>query len=584
MPLDAIYLTALTEELRHGAIGSRVDRVHQPERDELVLQLRNREGVKRLLLSASPNHPRVHFTTAPLENPAQPPMFCMLLRKHLVGGKLTEIIQPPAERVLELRFDCTDELGEPVEKTLVAEIMGRSSNLILCGEDGRIIDCMRRVDFEMSEKRQVLPGLFYQSPPTQGKADPSSITPERLNPLLSRAGGALERWLTGTFAGISPLLARELAYKFSGDVSVAAEDCDKEKLSAYLIKEFAELTKGPFTPVLLLKDGEPKDFSSRFISQYGGYYEQETAESFSALLDRFYVQRDQAERTRQKSQAMRKTIQNLRDRTVRKLERQRRELKDTEGRERLRQLGDIVTANLNQIQRGQERITCLDFYDPEMKEIEIPLSPQLSPQRNAAKFYKDYTKAKNASHVLTGLIEKGEGELSYLESILDELSRAEGEKDLNEIRTELMEGGYLRSAGKKKQPKQQPSRPMVFHSSEGYEIYVGRNNRQNDQLTLRAAEKYDLWLHAQKIHGSHVIIACAGRGEPGDATLNEAATLAAWYSQARGDQNGPVDCALVKHVKKPAGAKPGMVIYDHYTTRYVTPDAKLCEKLREEKP
>lgn len=584
MPLDAVYLTALAGELRRGALGSRVDRVHQPERDELILQLRSREGVKRLLLCASPNHPRVHFTAAPTENPSQPPMFCMLLRKHLTGGKLTSIIQPPAERVLELKFDCTDEMGEPAEKTLIAEIMGRNSNLILCGADGRIVDCLRRVDFEMSEKRQVLPGLFYQNPPPQEKEDPSSVTPEKLSGLLSQAAGPFDRWLTASFAGLSPLLGRELSYRLTGDVSASVENCDQEKLCTDLMKEFSILRDGPFTPVLLTKDGEPKDFSCRSIEQYGGYYEQEEVESFSVLLDRFYAQRDRAERTRQKSQSMRRTVQNLRDRTARKLANQRKELQDTEGRERLRQLGDIATANLHLMTRGQARLTCVDFYDPEMKEIDIPLSPKLSPQQNAAKFYRDYTKAKNAAHILTGLIEQGEGELNYLESILDELNRAEGEKDLAEIRTELTEGGYLRGAGKKKQPKQKPSRPMVFRSSEGYEIYVGRNNRQNDQLTLRTAEKYDLWLHAQKIHGSHVIISCAGRGEPGEKTLEEAALLAAWYSQGRAGQNVPVDCALVKHVKKPAGAKPGMVIYDHYTTRYVTPDGKLCEALREDNP
>lgn len=584
MPLDAVYLGALAAELRRDAIGSRVDRVHQPERDELILQLRSREGVRRLLLCASPNHPRVHFTTAPGENPPQPPMFCMLLRKHLVGGKLTEIVQPPAERVLELKFDCTDELGEPVEKTLIAEIMGRNSNLILCGGDGRIVDCLRRVDFEMSEKRQVLPGLFYQSPPPQEKENPSEMTAEGLSLLLSHAAGPLERWLTSAFAGLSPLLGRELAYGFAGDVSARVEDCGKERLAAYLHEAFSKLADGPFAPVLLTKGGEPKDFYCRPIEQYGGYYETEIAGSFSELLDKFYARRDRAERIRQKGQTMRRTVQNLRSRTARKLENQRRELKDTENRERLRQLGDIVTANLHLIERGQARLTCVDFYDPGMKEIDVPLSPKLSPQQNAAKFYKDYAKAKNASRVLTGLIEQGERELDYLESILDELERAEGEKDLEEVRAELTEGGYLRGGGKRKQPKQRPSRPMMFRSSEGFAIYVGRSNRQNDQLTLRAAEKYDLWMHTQKIHGSHVIIACAGQGEPGEATLDEAAKLAAWYSQARSGQNVPVDCALVKHVKKPAGAKPGMVIYDHYTTRFVTPEAGLCEKLKEGSP
>ncbi len=578
MPLDAVYLTALAAELRRGAAGSRVDRIHMPERDEAVLQLRGPEGVKRLLLCASPNHPRAHFTAVPSENPAQPPMFCMLLRKHLTGGRLSAVEQPPAERVLEFRFDCADELGEPVQKRLIIEIMGRNSNLILCGPDGRVLDCLRRVDFEMSEKRQVLPGLFYRLPPPQEKENPAEISAERLEALLRDASGALDRWLSNTFAGISPLVARELSYGFAGDVSAPVEG--SERLLKYLTAEFGKMRQGPFTPVLLVRDGEMVDFSYRPILQYGSWCEEETLPSFSAALDRFYARRDRAERVRQKGQAMRKTVQNLRDRTARKLANQRKELAATEDRERLRQLGDIVTANLSQIARGQVRLTCVDFYDPEMREIDIPLSPKLSPQQNAAKFYKDYQKAKNAKRVLTVLIEKGEQELSYLESILEELSRAEGEKDLAEIRAELSEGGYLRAQGKKKQLKQPPSRPMAFRSSEGYRIYVGRNNRQNDQLTLRAAEKYDLWLHVQKMPGSHVIIARADGGEPGEATLNEAAALAAYYSQAREGQNVPVDCALVKHVKKPSGAKPGMVIYDHYSTRFVKPDAG--ERLRED--
>ncbi len=581
MPFDAVYLTALVKELRVGAAGARVDRVHMPERDEVVLQLRSREGVRKLLLCASLNHPRAHFTTTPAENPPQPPMFCMLLRKHLVGGKLTEIVQPPMERVLDFHFDCTDELGEPVQKHLVCELMGRNSNLILCGGDGRIVDCLRRVGFEMSEKRQVLPGLFYQLPPTQEKEDPVRVSKERLEALLNGEKGTLERWLSAHFTGLSPLICRELAYRFAGDVSVTVDGLDRPALCEYLLEAFAKLETGPWTPVLLSLDGVPKDFSYRPIAQYGDYYQQEELTSFSALLDRFYAQRDHAERIMQKSQSMRKTVQNLRARTARKLENQRKELAATEDRERLRQLGDIVTANLHRIGRGQVRLSCEDFYDPEQQLIDIPLSPKLSPQQNAAKFYKEYAKAKNASRVLTGLITRGEAELDYLDSILDELSRAEGERDLSEIRAELSEGGYLRGQEKKKQSKQQPSRPLSFRSSEGYMIYVGRNNRQNDQLTCKAAEKYDLWLHVQKLHGSHVIVACAGREEPGEMTLREAAALAAYYSQAREGQNVPVDCALVKHVKKPAGAKPGMVIYDHYSTRWATPDPKLCEILRE---
>ena len=580
MPLDAVFLSALTAELRGRAVGCRVDRIHQPARDEVVLQLRGREGTLRLLLCANPGRARAHFTAEPYENPAQPPMFCMLLRKHLVGGRVAEVVQKPLERVLELSFDCTDELGEPVRRRLVAELMGRNSNLILCGGDGRILDCLRRVDFEMSEKRQVLPGLFYQDPPAQPRLDPTKTDRAALRDLLDRVEGPkrLDGWLLDTFAALPPLICRELSYGFSGDTEADLAACGRDALADYLADAFSRLTAGPFEPVLVLVNGAPRDFTYRPIAQYGG--ETRVYPSFSALLDAFYSQRERSEQLRQKGQAIHRTVGNLRDRTARKLENQRRELAATRDRERLRQLGDIVTANLHAIRRGQPRLTAVDFYDPEMAEIDIPLSPQLSPQQNAARFYKDYAKAKHAEKVLTDLIAKGEQELEYLNSILDELSRAESEKDLTEIRAELTEGGYLRAADRKKVQKTMPARPMEFRSDEGYAIYVGRNNRQNDQLTLKTANRYDLWLHTQKIHGSHVIIACAGREAPGEITVTQAAMLAAWYSQAREGQNVPVDMTAVRNVRKPAGGKPGMVIYDHYNTVYVTPDADLCQRLR----
>lgn len=581
MPFDAVFLTALARELRAEALGCRIDRVHQPERDALVLQLRSRDGVSRLLLCASPNHPRAHFTQAPMENPAQPPMFCMLLRKHLVGGRIAEIRQPPLERMLDFVLDCTDEMGEPVRKHLIIEIMGRNSNLILCGPDGRILDCLRRVDFEMSERRQVLPGLFYQQPPAQNRRNPVQTGQKELLAMLEAEEGSalLDQWLLERFLALPPLICRELAFRFCGETDCRISDCDRQRLASFLAEEFLRLEEGPFQPVMLLRDGKPGDFSYRPIGQYGSFCRTETLPSFSALLDRFYTDRDRAERVRQRSQAIHKTVVNLRDRTARKLEIQKKELEATYGRERLRRLGDIVTANLHRIQRGQGRLTAVDFYDPEMREIEIPLSPQLSPQQNAARFYKDYARAKHAEQMLTGLIAKGEQELDYFNSILDELSRAEGEKDVADIRAELTEGGYLRGTDRKKQMKQQPSRPLEYRSSEGYSIFVGRNNRQNDQLTLKAAEKRDLWLHVQKIHGSHVVIVCAGQA-PGDQTVTEAAMLAAWHSQAREGQNVPVDVTPVRNVRKPAGAKPGMVVYDRYRTVYVTPDAALCRRLR----
>lgn len=578
MPFDAVFLSAVTKELQPLVLGSRIDKVQQPTRDTVLLSLRSREGGKRLLLSASANHPRVHLTEARYEQPAQPPMFCMLLRKHLTGGKIKSLTQLPQERAIDLCMECTDELGLLSDRHIYLELMGRNSNLILTDADGRILDCLRRVDFEMSEKRQVLPGLFYREPPKQDKCDPFTATADSVLALLNLLSYSkrLDQWLTETYAGLSPLIARELSYRVTGETDSDLLLQDKAALSTALAAELTSLADGQ-KPVLLLQAGARKDFSYRDITQYGTYMEQRSADSFSALLDDFYTGREQAERMQNRSQVLHKTVSNLYARVSRKLELQRKELTATYDREQLRRLGDIVTANLYQMTRGQSKLIATDFYDAEMKEIEIPLNVTLSPQQNAAKFYKDYTKAKNAEKMLTEQIAGGEKEQAYLASILDELERAETERDLSEIRTELLEGGYLRD-NEKKRMKTPPSRPMKFVSSDGFAIYVGRNNRQNDELTCRLAYKNDLWLHTQKIHGSHVIIATDGKTPPDD-TVTEAAMLAAWYSQARLGQNVPVDYCPVRQVKKPAGAKPGMVVYENYTTCYVTPDGSLPARL-----
>ena len=585
MPFDAFFLSAVCEELRRQTLGCRVDKVQQPERDALILSLRGPAGGGKLLLTAAPNHPRLHLTAEHAENPAQPPMFCMLLRKHLTGGRLCEILQPPMERLVELRFDCTDEMGTPTQKRLILEIMGRNSNLILAEADGRILDCLRRVDFEMSETRQVLPGLYYRLPPAQGKLDPFCVTADALRGLLCAAPEqrAFDGWLLEHFCGLSPLLCRELCFRLLGDACAplpAQSDADREALAEQLFALLQALQAQAKTPVLLLQDGSPKDFTCIPILQYGALFDMQTPESFSALLDSFYARRDRDERMRQRTQALRKTVSNLHARAARKQENQKRELAATQDRERLRRMGDIVTANLHAIRRGQARLVAQDFYDPEMREIEIPLNAAVSPQQNAAKFYKDYQKAKTAQKILTEQLQKGEQELRYLSSILDELSRAESERDVQEIRQELTDGGYLRQTDRKKQMKLPPSRPMRFRSSDGFLIYVGRNNRQNDQLTLRQAAKTDLWLHVQKFHGSHVLIETNGQTPP-DETVTEAMMLAAYYSEARDGQNVSVDYTPARYVKKPAGAKPGMVVYDRYSTACVTPDPALCERLRE---
>lgn len=583
MPLDAVYLTHVTSELQQTLSGAKIDKIHQPSRDEVVISLHSRGGSFRLLLSANPSHPRAHVTTAQYENPATPPMFCMLLRKHLAGGRLTEISQPPMERVLDFSFLCTDEFGEEVTRHLIIEIMGRNSNLILCGGDNRIIDCVRRVDYEMSQQRQVLPGLFYRLPPAQSKANPLETSLTQISSWLEviNAPTHPDGFLLDHFSGISPLIARELVCRFDPEL----EDLNllpgstRYTFAAYLKKSFDQIGSGEGTPYLLLRSGSPWDFTYLPILQYGSSVESRPQESFSQLLDQFYAKKDAAARMKSKSSAITKTVTNLRNRTARKLANQRKELAATQDRDRLRICGELVTANLYRIQRGQTLLVAENYYDPDLKPLEIPLSPMLSPQQNAAKYFKDYNKAKNAENYLTDQIEKGQAELTYLESILEELSRAENERDLNEIRNELTSGGYIKSTGTKKRMKVSPSSPMEFCSSEGFRIRVGRNNTQNDLLTLKSSRKTDLWLHTQKIHGSHVIISCEGQ-KPGEATLTEAAQLAAYYSQARESQNVPVDYTIVKNVKKPVGAKPGMVIYDHYNTMYVTPSPELPEQLK----
>lgn len=584
MPFDAIFLSAVAAELRQALTDSRVEKISQPARDTVVLQLRSREGHQRLLATANPNHPRVQLTALSFENPPAPPMFCMLLRKHLSGARLLEIIQPPMERALELAFACTDELGEPCRKSLVVEMMGGASNIILIGEGGRIIDCMRRLD--MDSARPVLPGLYYRPPVRPDRRDPTATGGDVLAQMLTdiSAPKQFDKWLLEQFSGFSPLIAREISFDLTGETDTdlnALSAPQRQALAGRLLTVFRQqAADGGFQPTLLLHQQTPSDFSFRPIRQYGDYMSMEVQPSFSALLDRFYGERDKTEKLRQRSQSLRKAVTNLFDRTTRKLAYQRKELSATLGRERTRQLGDIVTTNLHLIRRGQTVLRAVDFYDPQMAEIDIPLSPSLSPQQNAAKLYKDYSKAKTAQRVLTEQIAKAETEQAYLGSVLDTLNRAESEKDLADIRDELIAGGYLHERGHAKRIKLPPSRPMEFRSSDGFVILVGRNNRQNDQLTTKIASKRDLWLHVQKQHGSHVIVVCDSAVPP-DSTVTEAMLLAAYYSQAREGTLVPVDYCPVKQVKKPAGAKPGMVVYEAYRTGYVTPSAAQVEALRQ---
>ena len=582
MAFDAFFLTAVLEEIREKTPGGRVEKIHQPSRDTVIFHLKTQEGRQKLMFVISPTAPRLHLTTANPENPQQPPMFCMLLRKHLSGARLSGLSQPPMERCAEFTFDCIDEMGDAVQKKLVAELMGRTCNLYLLGPDGRIIDCLRRVGLDETSKRPALPGMYYQSPDPIVKENPA--TSENYVNLLEQPGAdVLAQRLMDTLGGLSPLVCREAALYAAGSVDARVENLEIPHVGEKLALFFREHLRHPAPYCYDSPDGTPKQFAFCPIRQYGSCRQ---LDSFQTLLDTFYIVRDRRDAMRQKSQAIRKTVTNLTQRLQRKLAIQEKELQATFDRERLRQLGDILTANIHRIQKGQTKVTVEDFYDENMAQIEVALSPLLSPQQNAAKFYKDYARMKNAEKELTRQIELGEQELHYLKSVLEELDRAETEAELEEIRQELQDGGYIRADTGKKRMKQARVQPMRFESTDGYPIYVGRNNRQNEELTFKLARKDDIWLHAQKVHGSHVIISCGGTTPPDD-TITQAAQLAAYYAETKGGQNLPVDVTPVKQVKKIPGGKPGMVIYHTYRTVYVNPykdivvDALNAEKKEE---
>ena len=571
MPLDAVCLQAVIEEIAPQVVGSRIEKIQQPARDQVVLLLR---GNKRLLLCASPNQPRLHLTEILRDNPSQPPMFCMLLRKYLTSGRIIGMEQAPLERVVTITIEATDELGEQSRFSLILELMGRHANLILCGRDGRIIDCMRRVDFEMSEERQVMPGLYYHLPPARGQKNPLTIEKEDFLSLLTEQ--TPEKWLLDTFTAISPLVAREIVYRAYGTVEVQHGDVRLWDSFAVWQKQ---VTENRFVPVLLERNGKPIDFSYEALEQYEQYAQGKICDSFSSMLDRFYVEREQAERVRQKGQDLLKTATNAVNRVRRRLAMQEKEYAQTQNREQYRICGELLTANFYRMERGQSRVAVENYYEEGCPQVEIPLDVRLSPQENAARYFKQYTKAKTAEKILTEQMVKGRAELAYLESVVQEIAQAESEQDFNDIRAELTEGGYLRRSGKKQAGFQRQSKPREFRSTAGLRILVGRNNAQNDKLTTKTAQKWDIWLHTQKIHGSHVIL-CTEGTQPDQQSLYEAAALAAWYSQGKEGSKVPVDYTPVKYVKKPAGSRPGMVVYTVYQTLLVQPDEELVKRLK----
>lgn len=588
MALDGVYLSLVKKELEGELIGSRIDKIHQPSKDNLIIALRtSRSGTKKLLFSASAGTARVHLTNKELENPKTPPMFCMLLRKKLSGSKLVEIRQDGFERILYFDFEATDELGDRLMLTIAAEIMGRCSNVILIGKDGRVVDSIKRVSEDMSSIRPILPGIVYSLPPRNNKMNLFDLDRQAIYSALESVNiNDPAKALIRAVEGISPIFAREaVSYACKGADKSLTEFCSDEydRLYFYLTKTAAEITECRNKYVLIKdKNGLMKDFCFTEIHQYGSLMITKEFDSPSALLDGFFSERDVIAQTRQRAQDLFRLLVSLSERIARRISAQKIELGECAGREELRLKGDIIMSNLYRIEKGQTTAVLENFYEESAPKIEISLDPRLSPTQNAQKYYSDYRKLDTAEKKLRELIAAGEDEAKYIDSVFDSLSRAKTESELSEIRMELCCGGYAKQPrSKTKLPKALP--PIEYMSSDGYRILVGRNNRQNDQLTLKTASKQDIWLHVQGMTGSHVIIESMGSADIPMNTIEQAAFIAAYNSSARNSSLVPVDYTLVKFVKKPSGAKPGMVIFTNNKTLYVTPDDETVESLRQSK-
>ena len=573
MALDGIFLNQIKKELDF-LIGGRIDKIAQPSREEIIISFRTHGGNAKLMLSASASSARVHITKENVENPKVPPMFCMLLRKHFGNGKLLRIRQDGLERILYFDFEAMNELGDMVIVTLAAEIMGRCSNIVVINSEGKIIDSIKRVDEEMSRERMVLPGMTYTLPPRSSRLDFRTASPDEITAALALLpDGDAAKSLVKIFEGLSPVIAREWIFYAAKGQSILKSELSQDALDRlfFIIKKTADdLENGRnIYTVIKEKDGLLKDFAFMQINQYGALMVTKQLDTACEVLDYFYAERDRISRMKQRSQDLYKLLLNTTDRVARRTEAQRQELKLSENREEYKLKGDLISANMYRIEKGMNSVTVENFYDPDLKDITIALDVRLTPAQNMQKYYAEYRKADTAEKILTAQIKQGEEELLYIDSVFDALTRTNNEDEVNELRLELSEQGYLKAVRLKgKPPKSRP--PLEFTSPDGYTILIGRNNVQNDKLTTKLADKTDIWLHTKNITGSHVIIRTNGTVPP-DETIIYAARLAAFHSKAKNSSQVPVDYVNVKFVKKPAGSKPGMVIFTNNRTLYVTP-------------
>lgn len=558
MALDGIFLYHLKNEVAAFAVDSRIEKIHQPSKEELVLSLRSREGAKKLVLSCRADSAGIYFTSYPPENPTKPPMLCMLLRKHLTGAKILSLDQDGLERIIRIKMQAVNELGDLVYFTLVVEIMGRYSNIILVNGSGVIVDALRRVDEGKSHVRTVLPGVEYKNPPAQNKLNIFKDDIETIKAKISQSGKSPSKAFQDTVMGVSPIICRE----YEDGVSV-------EKIKEYALNP---------TPVAVITN-KPIDFAFMPVTQYGDLAVIKKFNSFSETLDYFYRERVTIDRLRQRSGELFKKINNLQERAVRKIVNRQNELKDCADKEKYKVYGDLITAGQYLLKKGESVYAVNNFYDNNAV-LKIPADPALTPVQNAQKYYKEYRKKQTAELKLTGFIEDAVSEAKYLDSVSDALSRAKTDSEITAIKNELVETGFLKLGRQKKTNTSKALKPLTYESTEGYILLVGRNNVMNDKLTLKKASNNDLWFHVKDSAGSHVIVKNDGR-EFSDSVIREAAMLAAYNSKARSSSNVAVDYTAVKNVKKPNGAKPGMVIYDNYKTEYVTPNETELERIKE---
>lgn len=576
MALDGVFLRHIKKELEERLIDSKVDKIYQPVRDQLVLSMRSREGTDLLFISARANSPRINLTDKKPENPKVPPMLCMLLRKRLAGARLRSVRQPELERLLILEFEGKNELGDTVMLSLAVEIMGQYSNIIFIDENGVIIDAVKRVDPSMSSQRLVLPGIKYELPPQQSKLSMLTYDAEDIIRKVESLPGSkpLSKALLSVIQGVSPIICRELEYLTGRGKDVFSDELDEEKrtrLSYFLKRDIAAVRECSGEPFIITDmTNKPVDFTYEHIQQYGSGRSKKESATFSGLLDIYYAKKDNAETIRSKAEDLTKLMNNLASRLIKKIYIQTDELKNSADREHFRICGDLIQANLYRIEKGASEFEAENFYDENLSLIKIKLDPALSASANAQRYYKSYQKAKTAEQVLRVQIEKAETELDYVSSVLDSIGRSETAAELGEIRQELAEQGYIRTKGKK-QKADKPLPPKEYISKSGFRILVGRNNKQNDKLTLKTADKNDIWFHTKDIPGSHTVIIAQGR-EVDDETMLMAAKLAAYNSKAREAGKVPVDFTKIRYVSKPQGANPGKVIYINQQTMFVEPE------------